>query len=223
MKSILLAAVAATTYAAVPASAAIVNISVNGTIGFGIDSLGLFSPIGTNLSGAAYRMDFAYDLANAVDAGQSRQANGGTFFNRPSPIRRGDISINGTSVSAIDPYSATYARFFYPTFSELDFGTGGPNGINAANFSWSRQDQSIPLALDAPIARTFGVEDTVYSAFQRANTQLTVFTYLSLRPTNLTVAIAQAVPEPGSWMMMIAGFGLVGATARRRPRLCSPS
>ena len=27
---------------------------------------------------------------------------------------------------------------------------------------------------------------------------------------------AAAVPEPASWAMMIAGFGLVGATARRR-------
>jgi PEP-CTERM motif len=27
---------------------------------------------------------------------------------------------------------------------------------------------------------------------------------------------APAVPEPGTWMMMLAGFGLVGATARRR-------
>jgi hypothetical protein len=25
-----------------------------------------------------------------------------------------------------------------------------------------------------------------------------------------------AVPEPSSWAMLIAGFGLVGATARRR-------
>ena len=27
------------------------------------------------------------------------------------------------------------------------------------------------------------------------------------------------VPEPGSWMMMIAGFGLIGATLRRRRRV----
>jgi len=26
-----------------------------------------------------------------------------------------------------------------------------------------------------------------------------------------------AVPEPASWMLMIAGFGLVGVAARRRP------
>lgn len=33
---------------------------------------------------------------------------------------------------------------------------------------------------------------------------------------DVTVGTAGAVPEPASWAMMIAGFGLVGATMRRR-------
>jgi hypothetical protein len=32
-----------------------------------------------------------------------------------------------------------------------------------------------------------------------------------------------AVPEPATWAMMIGGFGLVGAVARRRPRSASPA
>jgi hypothetical protein len=35
---------------------------------------------------------------------------------------------------------------------------------------------------------------------------------------NLVLGDPSAVPEPATWAMMIAGFGLVGATARRRIR-----
>jgi len=31
-----------------------------------------------------------------------------------------------------------------------------------------------------------------------------------------TGAVLDAVPEPATWTLMIAGFGLVGATMRRR-------
>jgi uncharacterized membrane protein len=33
---------------------------------------------------------------------------------------------------------------------------------------------------------------------------------------NLRSVGVAAVPEPGTWMMMLAGFGLVGAAQRRR-------
>jgi hypothetical protein len=40
-------------------------------------------------------------------------------------------------------------------------------------------------------------------------------TYAYLRPSSASLEIA-AVPEPASWAMMIGGFGMVGAAARRR-------
>lgn len=43
----------------------------------------------------------------------------------------------------------------------------------------------------------------------------------SYRPVNFTwtsTTFGGAVPEPASWAMMIAGFGLMGSTLRRRPR-----
>lgn len=41
-------------------------------------------------------------------------------------------------------------------------------------------------------------------------------TRLTLAPTALQVS--GGVPEPGSWMMMILGFGLIGVAVRRAPR-----
>ena len=48
------------------------------------------------------------------------------------------------------------------------------------------------------------------------------FTSLTLTTNNpefwsgMTIGVAGVVPEPASWAMLIAGFGLVGAAARRR-------
>jgi hypothetical protein len=41
-------------------------------------------------------------------------------------------------------------------------------------------------------------------------------TQLSSVGTNTAVLGTGAVPEPASWAMLIAGFGLTGAAARRR-------
>ncbi len=47
-----------------------------------------------------------------------------------------------------------------------------------------------------------------------------VFTSLTLTTNNVEnwsgLTIGSAIPEPASWAMLIAGFGLVGAAARRR-------
>ena len=220
MKSILLGAIVVAGFSASPAAAAVVNMTVNGTVSFGRDDLGLFGQAGQFLAGSAYQMNFAFDVSNAANLGNSHQATGGTLFGRPSPVTRADILINGTTFSFINPYNAYYNTFSYPAFSQMDVGTGGPNGINGGGFSWSRSDQGIALALDTPVSRTFGAGDTVFSAFQQANQDQTAFTYLSLRPTDLNISVAgTAVPEPGTWAMMIAGFGVVGAAVRRRTRM----
>jgi hypothetical protein len=219
MKAALLSAIVIAGLSAGPAAAAIVNLTVNGTVAFGRDSLGLFGDAGTLLNGAAYQMNFAFEISNAFDGGTTRQVNGGTFWGRPSPIRRGDLLINGTTVSFVDPYSSYYGRFSYPTSSQLDVGSNGFNGIYFGNLSWSRGDQGIPLALDAIGSRTFDASDRVSSGFQQANQALTVFTYLQLQPTDLTISLAGGVPEPATWAMMIGGFGLIGAALRRRRRL----
>lgn len=218
MKVRILGAACAAALAASSANGQIVNLSVTGTVGFGLDSLGLFGPAGRSLRGSSYRMDFAYDISNAFDFGQSQQASGGTSFNRPSPIRRGDVTIDGITVSAIDAFSAVYIRSISPSSSQLSFGSNGPNGVNTAQFSWSRADQAIPVALGAPISRSLDSSDTIFSAFQRANQQLTVFTYLQLQPTAIAVSVANAVPEPATWALMIGGFGLAGGALRRSQR-----
>ena len=52
--------------------------------------------------------------------------------------------------------------------------------------------------------------------FKGTFTSLTLLTNNTENWSGLTIGTAGAVPEPASWAMLIAGFGLVGAAARRR-------
>jgi hypothetical protein len=48
-------------------------------------------------------------------------------------------------------------------------------------------------------------------------------TQIRLTATTLTVTSLTAVPEIGTWLMMIAGVAYVGAVRRQRKVLLSPS
>jgi hypothetical protein len=65
------------------------------------------------------------------------------------------------------------------------------------------------LANTAPSATDFSHLNGIYSVFDK--TQL-VFT----KPQTSGNAQAASVPEPGSWTLMLGGFGLLGMTMRRR-------
>jgi len=69
------------------------------------------------------------------------------------------------------------------------------------------------------INRTFDSSDNLVSWFGRRNADWTVFTSLSLRLETIKVGtVSAAVPEPGSWAMMIVGFGFAGASIRNKHR-----
>lgn len=65
------------------------------------------------------------------------------------------------------------------------------------------------LANTAPSTTDFSNLDTIYSVFDK--TQL-VYT----KPLASGNAQAAAVPEPGSWALMLGGFGMLGLAMRRR-------
>jgi hypothetical protein len=57
----------------------------------------------------------------------------------------------------------------------------------------------------------FCVSRTTKISADGLSTELTIF-----KGTADSFSISDPVPEPANWAMMIAGFGLVGATQRRR-------
>lgn len=108
-----------------------------------------------------------------------------------------------------------FGTLFSATASDLLFDFGGADAIIFDNFSFSGDDA---YCLDGAAATATCVSppgtETVF--LDGGNTA-----FETVRPTGVQVlaSVNGAVPEPASWAMMIAGFGLAGAALRRRQRV----
>ena len=113
----------------------------------------------------------------------------------------------------------------------FDF-TGAPNQharvdiltSTASAFSTAAADvvQNFCLNIDGPvvspyIAYSFGISTLAAGTYQLRFAQVDNQGFFNQGVDNVSIeAVAGAVPEPASWAMMIVGFGIVGASARRR-------
>lgn len=99
------------------------------------------------------------------------------------------------------------------TSASFNFATAGGIGtITVAAFNGNTPTYTNTYTSSVP-AGYFNGEGTV--SFSAAFTRLTLTPATILAIDNLAVNAA-AVPEPASWAMMIAGFGLAGGAIRRK-------
>ena len=84
----------------------------------------------------------------------------------------------------------------------------------------SLSNSSIPLSLTSPFTYTVQAGDTSSGSILYRTIDFTsgFFELVSadLSPTALTVTVAESVPEPSTWAMMLLGFGGIGFMAYRR-------
>lgn len=134
------------------------------------------------------------------------------------------LKFNGTS-STVDS-SATI------TLSNLDF-TAGSTGFNSGGTTTGSFTNSITIAGAAftyviPYSITIGSATdsitllaTTFSrgGFNFATNAVTLTSGGATARGALTANVAAAVPEPGTWALMLLGFGAVGAAMRRQRRV----
>jgi hypothetical protein len=115
----------------------------------------------------------------------------------------------------------------------MSFTFADPVSAALAEFNWARSSSSPDLVFRAYNAAgtlletlTFDSQDptrlTGFYGFQRATNDIARFEvqgyWVGARNLSTLKADIAAVPEPASWAMMIAGFGLIGTAARRTRR-----
>jgi hypothetical protein len=167
--------------------------------------------------------------ANNIVLAQTPQSFGALILvdngNIGSPLRLDQIALND-GLSFITG-SATYGYSI----------SGAPGGIFVNNINYARNavavgtDPSLLTTLDLPdlitqwqpttLPLSFGLTFGSGAPTTQAEFLAAPRSVFSVINQQARIEILSTVPEPASWAMLIAGFGLVGAAARRRRGLTS--
>ncbi len=228
LRSLAVAATAAALLSTTPALAAVKIATYSGTLAAGYDFTGVFGTANTDLTGASWVATFTYDKTlggfQSTDSSSFDRSNGGSVYLNGSPIISSTITINGITKVVLGQsdgqvYTASTPRVFHVA---IDFSDNGISGTDN-ELILDVVPVSAPASLDqnfGPVAATVNfslVQFYTYDALSFA----TLESASADLGTDVTYSVSDpvpdtgAVPEPASWALMIAGFGMVGAAQRR--------
>ena len=231
LRSLAVAAAAIALIASAPAIAVVKVATYSGTVAYGYDYTGVFGTANTDLTGAHWVVSITYDktlgqFQNTVP-GESDLSRGGNATGNGSPIISNKMKINGVTRSVSRGFGSVYTTMAYGALVSHEFyETFTAGNIETANgFFMAAYPDVVPTSLDqnfGPVTTTNGVsygEIFYYTYDTLSGAQ--VYQFDAYLDGDVTYSVSDslpetgAVPEPASWALMIAGFGLVGATQRR--------
>ena len=223
-----MAAFGATLLTAMPTAAVVKIATYTGTISSGLDSTGVFAAPGTDLPGYSFTATYTYDKLrgslNVTDVGYD--VSFGSGLN--SPIIASNITINGVTKS-ISNTGFGYVGVTLPPWTPYFYirHDSGENFDDGAT-SMSRQltTRGVAASLPATLDQNWGPVSVSNSLNEFNGMSFYGYDYLldttteavSARfgPDMVYTVTGDSVPEPTSWALMIAGFGMVGVALRRR-------
>ncbi len=200
--------IAATAGLCAPAAATAFNITLSGMIATGADDLGLFGPAHSSLAGQAFTIHYVLDAQSMTTTTDSDGVSPLYRFDTPGAMTI-SVTINGQTFTFRGTAQSVYQKTDHaaqgsdPAFSRVDF--QAYDGTNSLSESATADNAPLgPLALFPA------------GALEHSTLNLSLFggaTRASSQDTG-TISIT-AVPETASWMLMLAGFGAIGAAMRR--------
>jgi PEP-CTERM motif len=219
--------------------AATVVITYQGIVDSGFDITGVFGQAGQDLTGLSYTS--VYTLTEPTTGaivnndGTTGSTYGGTNYGVASPLSA-TLTINGVTKSVAGSYIGIAQQVdglpslndFDLVFHEAQDQTNTPiEESNNLIYDVIRSDvYSFVNSSNYLDSLTYSVQagDTASGAFLFYSSDLLngvtpVYAAGSLTPQTVNIAAfspSTTVPEPETWAMMIAGFGLLGVATRRR-------
>lgn len=207
--------------AAVPAAAVVKVATYTGTISSGLDATGVFGAPNTDLIGKTATIKFVYDInIGTRDSSPGRDfVYGGTSSANANPILKSSVTIDGVTSTINGKDGVAFVFGLVGTMEHQN------NFVSMSSASIEQyQDTAINILSNIPASladnmpqQTFtGTVSFLRNRYDYSTNATTMYATGSFNSG--TVLITSGVPEPASWTMMIAGFGLVGIAARRRVR-----
>ena len=195
-----------------------------GTIASGVDPTGAFGVAGSDMTGRRFTIRFGFEAATGDGVRTTDTTPDGdgetldAYTSKPGgpPIFTPTLGVNfakGGGFAAVKSSGVDYTSIAT---------TGTPDGARL-DFS-SRDDAGWSIEIHTPptAGLPFGIESRYKGSLCDAGCTAFV-SYAGSAPIVLDIdrydAIPLGVPEPATWALMIAGFGLTGATLRRRRAL----
>jgi hypothetical protein len=222
LNSLLLAGAASAVAFSTPAFATKVIVTYSGTISSGHDQAGEFGAAGDSLAGMIFSAQYIFDTKRGATISDDEISNsyGGTRFGTSNPLVTASLTINGQTI--------------YPEFSSGEIYNYN-NGLESQQIShgvsyydnefsyketvlynnvWFDGDY-YPNNFVTFTGSLVGNHEGYYqnSFYDYSQSSYVYDTFVILSATNLTIT---AVPEPTTWAMMVAGFGIIGFAARKR-------
>lgn len=203
-----------------PAAAAIMMATYTGIVSTGGDVTGEFGAVWSSLTGHEFEATFTYDtsigsLGTVPD--RSESLHGGPALGGATPLIRATLTINAiTADLPLDGYMQAFAGIGQAQHVVVGSMPTQPPGANNAGYinlialtpggPWSLLQAVEPFATTGGGNFYIRARDEATAEWvQYAEGQLEVRTYG-----------VSAVPEPGSWALMLGGLGVSGLILRRR-------
>ena len=222
------------------ASAAIVQITYTGTITSGSDGQGRFGLIGSSLAGDTYTLSEKFNTSVGFNSySYGNQVDGGTYnqFQPASPSLGATLTINGNAATIGGTFHGedvsqhqNGATNNQQLVQEADFSgivsynnfiisnLTDPSGKLPADINSSYHFTPSSSDDNNSIFFSFDTYLNTESAFRAAFVQSLGTTSGNASVLSVDASLVSGVPEPGTWAMMLLGFGGLGFLAYRKTR-----